>query len=75
MVGLRGARSVRPSDAVGPGYETRGAEGGMIQYDPHPWLDHLFDVKGSLIPEITLRVLSCFTSAVGSWRSVITYGT
>jgi ion channel-forming bestrophin family protein len=31
----------------------------MIQYDPHRWLDHLFDVKGSLIPEITLRVLSC----------------
>ena len=28
----------------------------MIQYDPHRWLDHLFDVKGSLIPEITLRV-------------------
>jgi putative membrane protein len=31
----------------------------MIQYDPHRWGDHLFDVKGSLIPEITLRVLSC----------------
>src|SRR6202035_5463624 len=31
----------------------------MIQYDPHRWSDHLFDVKGSLIPEITLRVLSC----------------
>jgi ion channel-forming bestrophin family protein len=31
----------------------------MIQYDPHRWLDHLFDVKGSLIPEITLRLLSC----------------
>ena len=29
----------------------------MIQYDPHRWSDHLFDVKGSLIPEITLRVL------------------
>jgi putative membrane protein len=31
----------------------------MIQYDPHRWLDHLFDVKGSLIPEITSRVLAC----------------
>ena len=31
----------------------------MIQYDPHRWFEHLFDVKGSLIPEITLRVLSC----------------
>jgi putative membrane protein len=37
----------------------------MIQYDPHCWLDHLFDVKGSLIPEITLRVLSCFAWSVG----------
>jgi putative membrane protein len=36
----------------------------MIQYDPHRWLDHLFDVKGSLIPEITLRVLSCVVWAV-----------
>jgi putative membrane protein len=31
----------------------------MIQYDSHRWSDHLFDVKGSLIPEIILRVLSC----------------
>jgi predicted membrane chloride channel (bestrophin family) len=23
----------------------------MIQYDPHRWSDHLFDVKGSLIIE------------------------
>ena len=36
----------------------------MIQYDPHRWLDHLFDVKGSLIPEITLRVLFCVLWAV-----------
>lgn len=36
----------------------------MIQYDPHRWLDHLFDIKGSLIPEITLRVLSCFAWSV-----------
>jgi predicted membrane chloride channel (bestrophin family) len=25
----------------------------MIQYDPDRWFDHLFDVKGSLILEIT----------------------
>jgi putative membrane protein len=31
----------------------------VIEYDPHRWLDHLFDVKGALIPEITLRVLLC----------------
>jgi putative membrane protein len=37
----------------------------MIQYDPHRWLDHLFDVRGSLIPEITLRMLSCVVWAVG----------
>jgi ion channel-forming bestrophin family protein len=37
----------------------------MIQYDPHRWFDHLFDVKGSLIPEITLRVLSCVVWSVG----------
>jgi ion channel-forming bestrophin family protein len=37
----------------------------MIQYDPHRWSDHLFDVKGSLIPEITLRVLSCVVWAAG----------
>jgi putative membrane protein len=36
----------------------------MIQYDPHRWLDHLFDVRGTLIPEITLRVLSCVVWAV-----------
>ncbi len=36
----------------------------MIQYDPHRWLDHLFDVKGSLIREIALRVLSCLAWAV-----------
>jgi putative membrane protein len=36
----------------------------MIQYDPHRWLDHLFDVKGSLIAEITPRVLACMVWAV-----------
>jgi ion channel-forming bestrophin family protein len=36
----------------------------MIQYDPHRWFDHLFDVKGSLIPEITPRLLSCAVWAV-----------
>ena len=37
----------------------------MIQYDPHRWLDHLFDVKGSLIPEISLRLLSSLAWSVG----------
>jgi ion channel-forming bestrophin family protein len=30
----------------------------MIHYDPHKWMDHFFDVRGSLVKEISLRVLS-----------------
>jgi putative membrane protein len=37
----------------------------MIQYDPHRWFDHLFDFKGSLLPEITWRVLACVVWAIG----------
>lgn len=32
---------------------------GMIHYDPHKWLDHLFDIRGTLVREISLRVLAC----------------
>src|SRR5918993_817187 len=31
----------------------------MIHYDPHKWLDHFFDIRGSLVREITARVLLC----------------
>jgi putative membrane protein len=31
----------------------------MIQYDPHNWMDHFFDVRGSLVKEISVRVLLC----------------
>lgn len=31
----------------------------MIQYDPHKWFDHFFDVRGSLLREISLRVSLC----------------
>ena len=31
----------------------------MIQYDPHKWLDHFFDIRGSLVREIGLRVALC----------------
>lgn len=31
----------------------------MIQYDPHRWLDHFFDYKGSLVREISGRVFLC----------------
>ena len=28
----------------------------MIEYDPHDWQSHLFDIKGSMLREIRLRV-------------------
>lgn len=31
----------------------------MIHYDPHRWLDHFFDFKGTLIKEISFRVSGC----------------
>jgi ion channel-forming bestrophin family protein len=31
----------------------------MIHYDPHKWLDHFFDIKGSLVREISWRVTAC----------------
>ena len=31
----------------------------MINYDPHRWMDHFFDYKGSLVKEISGRVLIC----------------
>ena len=31
----------------------------MIDYDPHRWMDHFFDVKGSMVREILGRVLVC----------------
>ena len=31
----------------------------MIQYDPHKWLDHFFDIRGSLLREISVRVGMC----------------
>ena len=38
----------------------------MIDYDPHHWLRHLLDVRGSMLREIFLRVMSCclFAAAV-----------
>lgn len=37
----------------------------MIQYDPHRWLDHLFDIRGTLVQEIGIRVGLCVLWAVG----------
>lgn len=38
----------------------------MIRYDPHRWRDHFFDIKGSLVKEISLRVLVCV-----AWSAVV----
>ena len=37
----------------------------MIQYDPHRWLDHFFDIRGSLVREIAGRVALCVGWAAG----------
>lgn len=37
----------------------------MIQYDPHKWLDHFFDIRGSLLREIFGRVALCVAWAAG----------
>jgi putative membrane protein len=37
----------------------------MIKYDPHDWLNHLFDIQGSVIREITGRLL-----LFGAWSIV-----
>ncbi len=29
----------------------------MLNYDPHRWMDHLFDIRGSMVREIVWRVL------------------
>lgn len=38
----------------------------MIQYDPHRWLDHFFDIRGTLVREISLRVGLCVV-----WSAII----
>lgn len=40
----------------------------MIQYDPHRWLDHLFDLRGTLVKEIGGRVALCVV-----WSAAIVY--
>lgn len=37
----------------------------MIHYDPHKWLDHFFDIRGSLVKEISVRVGVCVLWSVG----------
>lgn len=40
----------------------------MIHYDPHKWLDHFFDIKGSLVREISVRVAVCV-----AWAALVAY--
>lgn len=42
----------------------------MIKYDPHHWLDHFFDIRGSLVREISGRVLLC---TAWSWAIVFVH--
>jgi ion channel-forming bestrophin family protein len=37
----------------------------MINYDPHDWRSHLLDIHGSMIREISGRVLTCALWSVG----------
>ncbi|MBX3157279.1 MAG: hypothetical protein KF773_14985 [Deltaproteobacteria bacterium] len=37
----------------------------MIEYDPHRWRDHFFDIRGSMMREIAYRVGVCALAAVG----------
>lgn len=37
----------------------------MIRYDPHNWSDHFFDIRGTLVIEIFVRVLACVAWAAG----------
>jgi putative membrane protein len=38
----------------------------MIEYDAHNWTDHLFDIRGSMVREITGRV-----AAVVAWAALV----
>ena len=37
----------------------------MINYDPHRWLDHFFDIRGSMVKEILGRVALCVLWSAG----------
>ncbi len=41
----------------------------MIQYDPHHWRSHLFDIKGSMLREIFARIAICvmWSAIVVAW--------
>ncbi len=37
----------------------------MVHYDPHRWLDHFFDIRGSMLREILTRVGICVAWSIG----------
>ena len=37
--------------------------GRVIQYDPHKWRTHFFDIRGSMLRVIVYRVLFCVVVA------------
>jgi ion channel-forming bestrophin family protein len=39
----------------------------MINYNPHDWRSHLLDIRGSMLPEIMGRVITCV-----AWGAVVT---
>lgn len=39
----------------------------MLNYDPHDWTNHLFDIEGSLVHEIIGRVTACVV-----WATIVT---
>ncbi len=41
----------------------------MIEYDPHDWRSHLFDIKGSMLKQISSRILAAVV-----WSAVVTAG-
>ena len=40
----------------------------MIRYNPHQWISHFFDIRGSMVREIAGRVAICTL-----WSAVVTY--
>jgi putative membrane protein len=38
----------------------------VIDYDPHRWWSHFFDIEGSLVKEIAYRVGACALAALGA---------
>ena len=38
----------------------------VIEYDPHHWRSHFFDVRGSMVREISYRLLICTLTAIAA---------